>query len=49
MVFDDCGVTFGKNISGTDIQLTWATTNTGNDATLSIIEIRRSMITPLTI
>ncbi len=41
--FDDCGVTFGKQISGNAMNLTWATTNTGSAATFSYV-IERIMV-----
>jgi hypothetical protein len=41
--FDDCGVTFGKQISSTAINLTWVTTNTGTAATFRY-DIDRIMI-----
>ena len=38
--FDDCGVSFGKEISGSAMNLTWTTTNTGTDAVISFITER---------
>lgn len=46
---DDCKVTFGKNISDTDIQLTYSVDNSGDNAIVTFTEIKRAMITPLTI
>lgn len=48
-LFDDCGLTFGKNISGTDIQLTYVVDASGNDVNITFINIKRSIVTPLTI
>jgi hypothetical protein len=48
-VFDDCGLTLGKFISGTDIQLTYIVDASGNNASVKFIQMKRSMITPLTI
>ena len=41
--FDDCGVTFSKQISGTSINLNWLTTSTGTAATFSY-SIERIMV-----
>ncbi len=48
-LFDDCKVTFGKNISGSNIQLTYSVDNSVDNATVTFTQVRRAMITPLTL